>query len=93
MGLGIGGSLWIHFRYLRPRWKNYAQRQATRRYAEISRGELAAFLQRSQFSHLELRELLFNADISNLTMAQSTADHFQKDYALAIYAMALHFQV
>lgn len=93
MGLGIGGALWVHFRYLRPRWKAYEQRQATRRYAELSRGELAAFLQRSHFSHQELRELLFNADISNLTMAQSTADHFQKDYALAIYAMALHFQV
>lgn len=93
MGLGIGGSLWIHFRYLRPRWKRFAERQATRRYAEISRGELAAFLQRSQFSHEELRELLYNSDISNLKTAQSTADHFKGDYALAIYAIALRFQL
>jgi len=90
---GCCAAIWIHFRYLRPRWKQFLQRQETRRYAEISRGELASFLQRSQFSHSELRELLFNADITNLTTAQSTADHFQKDYALAIYAIALRFQV
>ena len=40
-----------------------------------------------------LRHLGDNADISNLTMAQSTADDCQQDYALAIYALALQFQV
>ncbi|BBO30907.1 J domain-containing protein [Lacipirellula parvula] len=95
--LAIGGAiclcLFIQFRYVRPKWKAYEQTQLTRLYAEVSREELAGFLQRSQFSHQELRDLLFNADITNLNYAQSTADHFQQDYALAIYAMALRFQV
>lgn len=93
IGITIGAAIYIHFCHLRPRWKKREQAHATNCYTAISREELAAFLQRSQFSHQELRELLFNADITNLTMAQSTADHFQKDYALAIYAIALRFQV
>jgi len=88
----IVGAFFL-YRFVRRRWIASSQLLATRCYREISREELAAFLQRSQFSHQELRELLFNADITNLTMAQSTADHFQKDYALAIYAIALRFQV
>lgn len=95
--IAIGGAiclcLFVHFRYVRPKWKAYEQTQLTRLYEEISREELAGFLQRSQFAHQEFRDLLFNADITNLNYAQSTADHFQQDYALAIYAMALRFQV
>lgn len=93
IGITIGAAVFVHFRYLRPRWLKHEQTHATNCYTATSREELAAFLQRSQFSHPELRELLFNADITNLTTAQSTADHFQQDYALAIYAMALRFQV
>lgn len=91
--LGILLAAWATKRHISPRRLRLNQKQATRCYEAISREELAAFLQRSQFSHQELRDLLFNADITNLTMAQSTADHFQKDYALAIYAIALRFQV
>lgn len=90
---GIAIVFGIHLYFVRPRWRTYAQREFTRQYAEISRGELAAFLQRSNFAYEELRELLFNSDVSNLTTAQSTADHFQGDYALAIYAIALRFQL
>lgn len=93
MIITFGAAAYVHRSHLRPRWQKHEQTHATNCYTAISREELAAFLQRSQFSHQELRELLFNADITNLTMAQSTADHFQKDYALAIYAIALRFQV
>jgi hypothetical protein len=93
IGGAIGLCIFIQFRYVRPKWKAYEQTQLTRLYGEIGREDLAGFLQRSQFSHQELRDLLFNADITNLNYAQSTADHFQQDYALAIYAMALRFQV
>jgi hypothetical protein len=91
--VGLVMALQLHRREIRPRWLNYAGRQFTKIYVEISRSELAAFLQRSHFTHPELKELLFSADISKLSTAQSTADHFRMDYALAIYAMALRFQL
>lgn len=91
--IGLSGVGAAYRFYVRQRWSAYLQKLATEFYSASSRPELAAFLQRSQFSHQELRELLFNADISQLQMAQSTADHFQRDYGLAIYALALRFQV
>jgi hypothetical protein len=94
LGVVFGGlAIWAHFRYLRPRMKQFDVRQKTACYAEVSRVELAAFLQRSQFTRQELHELVFSLDIRQLPSAQSTADHFQQDYALAIYAMATRFQV
>ena len=93
ISVGVVAAMWIYFKYLRPRWNRFHERLSTLCYTAIGREELAAFLHRSQFSHQELRDLLFGADVSNLIFAQSTADHFQKDYALAIYAIALRFQV
>lgn len=91
-GLGGGGwflARWIHHRFLRPRWQNYLYQKLTRYYKEISRIELAEFLQRSQFNYQELKELMISSDVSGLDLAQSTYEHYQMDYALAIYAAAL----
>jgi hypothetical protein len=93
IALGIVGMGWVHLRILSPRWTAYCLRQQGLWYASHTREELAAFLQRSRFTREELRELMFSADIRNLTLAQATADHFQQDYGLAIYAMALRFQL
>jgi hypothetical protein len=82
-----------HYWWLAPRWKAYCRLQERRWYADISRGELVAFLQRSRFTREELKELMFSADIRNLSLAQTTANYFQQDYGLAIYAMALRFQI
>jgi hypothetical protein len=91
VGVAVTGA--VHWRNIHPRWKAACQRQERALYSDVSRGELAAFLQRSRFTREELKELMFNADIRNLTMAQTTANHFQQDYGLAIYAMALRFQI
>jgi hypothetical protein len=93
VGAALGAVYFVQRRYLRPRWAAYTQRQQGLWYSTISRGELAAFLQRSRFTRDELKELMFSADIRNLSLAQTTADHFQQDYGLAIYAMAMRFQI
>jgi hypothetical protein len=91
--IGAFAAAWVHLWYINPRWSTYRQRQQKACYTAVSRGELAAFLQRSRFTREELKELLFSADIRNLSLAQTTADHFQRDYGLAIYAMAMRFQI
>ena len=91
--VGAFAAAWVHLWYINPKWSTYRQRQRTACYSAVSRGELAAFLQRSRFTREELKELMFSADIRNLSLAQSTADNFQQDYGLAIYAMALRFQI
>ncbi len=65
--------------------------QGWRCYEEISRLELAEFTQRSQFNNQEIKQLPLTYNMTGLELVQSTADHFQQDYGLGIYSIALGF--